>query len=384
MTDAAKLAQKLILVVDDSATVRYAVCAILQRIGFRVAEAEDGDCALKLMKEETPDLVILDIHMPVKDGIQTLQEIRAEPASRDLPVFILTTSTNYVKKVAEHGISGYLVKAELNPTDLSDRIGTVLGKVAARPKKLQKSLGLKVLLAHGHSGDQRAIIGILADWGCTVMPTDNAAEAAELATGDPADLVLIEDRLADMDGFEAARALRYQGQKIGKRVPFILMTERPIDEVRKLGADAGMDAYVSKPVDPDSLFRTLQEIKALDVGDEGKGVSLFDKAELMERAGDEIELAQRMLELFFRDTPGLLKATQAAISAADSQIASDSAHTLKGMLGTLAAHGIAATAERLEDAGRDSQFETARNELAVLQGEIERLSEALKAEFDPT
>jgi two-component system sensor histidine kinase/response regulator len=258
----------------------------------------------------------------------------------------------------------------------------VLGKVAARPKKLKRSLGLKVLLAHGNSGDQRAIIGILADWGCTVMPTDNAEEAVELMTGDPPDLVLIEDQLADGDGFETAGALRDQGEKSGKRVPVILMTDRPVDDVRELAAAAGMDAYVSKPVDPNRLFKTLAEIRALETGaGGGEKAALFDRAEFMERAGDEVELAKRMLELFFRDTPGLMKKTEEAISAADGQIIGDSAHTLKGMLATLAAHQAAATASRVEDAGREGPFAVAKKELSALDGEIERLTAALKAEF---
>jgi CheY-like chemotaxis protein len=105
MTEKSKQGQKLILVVDDSATVRYAVCGILRRLEFRVVEAEDGDEALKLLDEEIPDLVILDIHMPVKGGIETLQEMRARPACRDIPVFILTSSAGatYVKQAVALG-----------------------------------------------------------------------------------------------------------------------------------------------------------------------------------------------------------------------------------------------------------------------------------------
>ena len=386
MTEKAKQARKLVLVVDDSATVRHAVCGILERLELRVAEAEDGDGALKAMANEKPDLVILDIHMPVKGGIETLKEMRAHLGYTHIPVFILTSAagSSYVEQAVAHGISGYLVKSELNPTDLADRIGTVLGKIAARPKKLQRSLGLKVLLGHGPSGDQRGIIGILADWGCTVMPTDSAQEAVELMAGEPPDLVLIEDQLTDKDGFETAKTLRERDP--GARVPVILMTNSPIEEIRELGAAAGMDAYIAKPVESDRLYKTLTEIQVLKTGsgDAGDGDALFDRAELMERAGDEIELAQRMLSLFFRDMPGLMEKTAEGISAADTQLVGDSAHTIKGMLATLAASEIAATAARLEEAGRGSQFKVAKSELAVLGGEIERLSLALKSEFKLT
>ena len=383
MTDKAKQARKLILVVDDSATVRHAVCGILKRLAFRVAEAEDGDGALKVIEDEKPDLVILDIHMPVKGGIETLQEIRAHPGYTHLPVFILTSAAgpSYVEQAVAHGISGYLVKSELNPTDLAKRIGSVLGGVTPRPKKSKKSLELKVLLAHSPSGDQRGIIGILADWGCTVMPTDSADEAVELMAGEPPDLVLIEDQLADKDGFETARALREQDP--GARVPLILVTDSPVETVREPGAAAGVAAYISMPVDSDRLFKTLAELRVLKTGPGGgnDGVTLFDRTELMERAGEEIELAQRMLRLFFRDTPGLVEKIAEAISAAETQIVGDTAHTLKGMLATLAAHEIAATAARLEGAGRRGQFEIAKSELAELEGEVERLSQSLKSEF---
>ena len=104
-------AAKRVLVVDNSAVVRHSISAMLLRIGCQISEAEDGDEALRLIASQPPDLVILDLYMPNKDGFETLAEIRANPAHQDLTVFILTrtASPDFVRRAASLGVTDYLV-----------------------------------------------------------------------------------------------------------------------------------------------------------------------------------------------------------------------------------------------------------------------------------
>ncbi len=104
-------AAKRVLVVDNSAVVRHSISAMLLRIGCQISEAEDGDEALRLIASQPPDLVILDLYMPNKDGFETLAEIRANPAHQELTVFILTrtASPDFVRRAASLGVTDYLV-----------------------------------------------------------------------------------------------------------------------------------------------------------------------------------------------------------------------------------------------------------------------------------
>jgi DNA-binding response OmpR family regulator len=89
---------RTVLVVDDDEDIRMVVSHNLEGEGFRVLTAASGDEAMAVVREEVPDLLILDIMMPVRDGYDVLAEIRANPATADLPVVLLTA------KRAEHDI----------------------------------------------------------------------------------------------------------------------------------------------------------------------------------------------------------------------------------------------------------------------------------------
>ena len=377
----AKKESRRVLVVDDSAIVRHTVTEILKRLGCEVHEAENGESALKLLEAEPVDLVILDIHMPVKGGFETLEELRANPRFTELPVFVLTSSASqdFVRKAASLKIAGYLLKSELNPRDLGARIGTVVGRVEAMaPSKPAASLSLRILFAHSSGGAEREILKLLADWGCTIMPTDDGEEALTLIRQGEVDVVLIEDQLATGDGYSLAKELRSTGGGDGNMAPIVLVTDKPLEEIKEFAESSGMDAYIAKPVDAQRLFKTLKDLSTLESG----AATLFDRAELMERAGEELDLVHRMLDLFFRDAPGLLDKAGQAIADQSGEELGDHAHTLKGMLATLAAHETAKYAELLERIGRSGDLSKATTALQRLGSGVDDLSAQLNAEFE--
>lgn len=79
---------KKILIIDDDATIRYTLKQILTRLGYHVSEAEDGDLGLASVKEKNPDLVITDIIMPNKDGIQFIMELKK--INRYIPIIAMS------------------------------------------------------------------------------------------------------------------------------------------------------------------------------------------------------------------------------------------------------------------------------------------------------
>jgi len=114
-----------VLVVEDSPVAREVVMKILQREGYDVVRAANGVEALDCLHSQTPDLVLLDVMMPEKDGMTLLQEMRDEPQYKELPVILLTALSDEgrMKKAKELGVCEYLVKTRFSYDELVDQVG---------------------------------------------------------------------------------------------------------------------------------------------------------------------------------------------------------------------------------------------------------------------
>ena len=106
------MASELILLVEDNEKNRKLAHDVLVHQGYRVTDAESAEQALRLVREEPPSLVLMDIHLPGMDGIAALQELRADPATRSIPVMAVTASamTHDRAKIMAAGFDGYQSK----------------------------------------------------------------------------------------------------------------------------------------------------------------------------------------------------------------------------------------------------------------------------------
>ncbi len=119
--------KKIVLVVDDEKDLRDAIATALSYEGFDVKTAVDGEDAMRVATSTTPDLVLLDILMPKKDGISTLIDIRASEWGKETPVIIMTVLDDMTKiaEAIEAGADEYLVKTNI-------ALGTIVQKVKTR------------------------------------------------------------------------------------------------------------------------------------------------------------------------------------------------------------------------------------------------------------
>ncbi|MBU3917235.1 response regulator [bacterium] len=119
---------KVILTVDDSASVRQMVTFTLKNEGYNIIEAVDGVDALKKIEERPADMVITDLNMPNMDGIELIQKLRANPKFKFIPIIFLTTESQSEKKQAgkDAGATGWIVKP-FKPEQLVNVIKKVLG-----------------------------------------------------------------------------------------------------------------------------------------------------------------------------------------------------------------------------------------------------------------
>jgi len=129
-SQAAPAARGSILVVDDALTVRELQRSILERNGFDVRVAADGQEALALLAERQPDLVLTDVEMPRMDGFELTQAIRSHPSIRNLPILMLTSRASETdrKRGLDAGADGYIIKSGFDETRLLGAVNALLGR----------------------------------------------------------------------------------------------------------------------------------------------------------------------------------------------------------------------------------------------------------------
>lgn len=129
---------KRILVVEDDRFLRRACEATLERSGFQVRSAVDGESALEMVRAEAPDLILLDLLMPKLPGVDVLRALRADPATRDIRVVILSNSSREqdVRVVHELGIEDYWIKSNISLKELDARVRKLLETPSPVPATL--------------------------------------------------------------------------------------------------------------------------------------------------------------------------------------------------------------------------------------------------------
>jgi chemosensory pili system protein ChpA (sensor histidine kinase/response regulator) len=134
---AGKPAGPIIMVVDDSLTVRKVTSRLLEREGYRVLTAKDGVDALEQMQDALPDVMLVDIEMPRMDGFDLARIVRREPRTREIPLIIISSRTaeKHRNQAAQIGVNAFLGKP-FQDSDLLEHIArfTASGKRAVSPR----------------------------------------------------------------------------------------------------------------------------------------------------------------------------------------------------------------------------------------------------------
>lgn len=121
---------KKILFIEDESALQRAVASVLKEEGFEVSSALDGEIGIRLAKERKPDLVLLDLVLPKKDGFEVLKELKENPELKDIPVIILSNleKSDEVGKALELGATTYLVKTNYQLNEVVEKIKGTLEK----------------------------------------------------------------------------------------------------------------------------------------------------------------------------------------------------------------------------------------------------------------
>jgi signal transduction histidine kinase/CheY-like chemotaxis protein len=265
-----------VLVVDDNATNRRILHLELASLGCVPSGAASGTEALVALRSASRagaplQLVLLDREMPEMDGEQTARAIRNDPAFATIPIVLLTSMPRpgQVARLRELGIDDHLVKP-VKRTLLVSRMLRLLGRGAALDTVVTKvdepelvpveprSRG-RVLLAEDHPVNQRIAAKLLEKLGVECVLAGNGVEAIAAAESSEFDLVLMDCQMPEMDGFEATARLRARELETGRHVRIVAMTANAMQGDRERCIAAGMDDYLSKPIEPELFLRKVKE-----------------------------------------------------------------------------------------------------------------------------
>ncbi len=237
----------------------------------------------------------------------------------------------------------------------------------SRPRPRERLDSRKILLVEDNLINQEVALGMLEYLGyeCDLAP--NGLEATAMFAENSYSLILMDIQMPVLDGFEATRRIR----AISRQVPIIAMTAHALKSDRQTCLEAGMDGYITKPVQPQELEQLLaQHLGAPQAG-------AINYTELLERMGDAT-LCQKVLDVFVANMPQQLEQLEQHIRQSESQLAQREAHSIKGAAANVGAHQMRALAQEIERALELDKLPEARQLIKQLKEHFGVISDQLR------
>lgn len=402
--EAPDLAGRRILLVDNNRSLRSACRHQLEHWGATLIEAESAEHALALCERlnkadgNTPpfDLAIIDRQMPGLDGTELVHFLRQESRFDTVPMVLLGSQNNHNanQHLSELGFDAWFAKP-LTTAALREALSLRRDKhsshtAISQPTELSSSqpkvLERKVLLVEDNAVNQEVVKCLLEEHGIAVETASDGLEALHALNASPApngfDLILMDCQMPRMDGYETTRQIRNgAGGDSYQRIPIIALTANAMPGDREKCTACGMNDYLSKPIESDSLFTKLQHwlrlpnqppaakhtSPAAASTDPQSSTTQEDSASLApeqtlpvwreEQALDGVmgqqKTLNKLLQLFCDHVQKQLSDLDEAWEARDLDKVGDLAHAVKGSAGQLQASRLRDVALQLEAAAKD-------------------------------
>ncbi|WON75132.1 response regulator [Nitrosospira sp. Is2] len=359
-----------VLVADDNSSNRVILEEILRSWSMQPTLAKDGKEAFAELRHmaalgEPYPLVLLDSLMPEYGGFELAQLIKDTPCLAGTTILMLSSS-DVSKEVRDCEALG-VVRCLRKPIKQSELFDAIIAGISGADDgtipmpNLQPGLSktlrvLNVLVAEDHPINQMVVVEILRDRGHAFSTANNGIEVLQMLDQQSYDAILMDCQMPQMDGYEAAAEIRKREKNTGKHIRIIALTANAMKDDRERCLAAGMDDYVSKPVDPDILMQRLEEVEkeCIDpvgtnrVEEAGFAVRAFDLASALSRTRDKKELLKRLVRIFLQELPPTLANIRASVITGDNAEMERSVHRLKGAASTISAQPLADIAARLE------------------------------------
>lgn len=412
------LVGKHVLIVDDNATNRLILTRQTESWGMIPLAVSSGVEALTHLRRDSAfDLAILDMQMPEMDGLELAREIRQYGSLKGIralstmPLVMLTSIGQ--RDLGTEGIefAAYLTKP-VKPSPLYDALVRIFVEQQAQqastrrhvsPKKasfdaeMAKSHPLHILLADDNTINQKVALRMLERVGYRAEVAANGIEVLDALNRHSYDVVLMDIQMPEMDGIEATKRIRKEW--LPEQQPRIIaVTANALKGDRERYLEAGMDDYISKPVQMKALVEALERCEPLakrvnrpvitkeNMALPADGHILMHenspinverlKAYLGE---DALEFLIELAPMFMQSAPKHLASLNQAVSEGDSDLLFKAAHTLKGSSASIGAIPLSKLSKQVELVGREGSLADVVPKIKLLEAEYERVKEVLTA-----
>jgi signal transduction histidine kinase/CheY-like chemotaxis protein len=403
-----------VLIVDDNATNRRILAEQLYRLGLRPIAVEGGRAALMELERaratQTPfGLIIVDYHMPEMDGFMLAGRIQSMHDVAGATIMMLTSGghSGDAARCRELGLSAFLTKP-ISQKTLQQIVTQVVAGSGAReasaarvPLKEAPKMSpvpsntspdrrpLRILLVEDNLVNQKMTVTMLQKRGHVVSVANDGEECLAALEQGNFDMILMDVHMPRMGGFEATQAIRTREQASGGHLPIVALTALAMTGDRDACLKAGMDGYVSKPINSAELFGTLERLfpsrggaaappRPATVARLRPRTGVLDVAKLEQNMEGDSAMLRDIVEVYLRDLPQREKEMSDALALGDAPTLARAAHTMKGVLLTLAGAPAADVALRLEIVARCGNLAEAEPLVAELRNELSLLSPALR------
>lgn len=421
-----------VLVVDDNDTTRRIVKEMLESWSMKPVTAANARSAIEKLESEAAGfpLLIVDAVMPRMDGIELLEHIRGSTESVGATILMTSQVDQHLfRNRCEELRLGAFLEKPISQSGLLNAIGEVFGNAAFVSSLPQAPAStaepLNILIAEDIVANQKVVSAILQKSGHQITVAHNGREAINAFERGRFDVILMDVQMPVFDGIQATRTIRQlEVKRSARRTPIIAMTARAMPGDREECLSAGMDAYVSKPLDSRLLLRTIDQLtgpepekRSIDSLTRRSGIwkfrktdpefsipvfskddlprpeTAFDRQRLwcpdaaLRRTGNDSGLLASMVDFFLEDAPGLLRQLRQNLEDGDALEATRAAHSLKGLCMNFEANEAVEAARRVEEHCRRTQLAEAVPLVDPLDQLVRRLMEQLalwKTEFEST
>jgi PAS domain S-box-containing protein len=407
-----------VLVVDDNAASREILKGALESFTFQVTTVASGEEALTELEKyannkesQAYELVLMDWKMPGTNGIETTKMIQRDPGIPQTPTIIMVTAygREEIRKQAESvDIDVFLVKP-ITHSLLFDAIMEAFGKNGGRKSvstkygvekisEIGNIRGAKVLLAEDNEINQQVATELLEKAGLCVTIANNGKEAIKAVEGSEFDLVLMDVQMPEMSGFEATGCIRENPRF--SNLPIVAMTALAMTGDREKCIEAGMDDYITKPIDINELFSALvkwikpNDRKITDTDTSEKSFQTDEKRSeddqlptlpgidvesSLIRVGGNMKLYKQLLIKFRDDYSNSFHEIKRAIKNNNLKDAERYAHTVKGVAGNIGVNKLQKIADDLEAGIRKRETDRYDGMLKKYSKELSKALTTLKA-----
>jgi signal transduction histidine kinase/CheY-like chemotaxis protein/HPt (histidine-containing phosphotransfer) domain-containing protein len=381
-------ANEHVLIVDDNETNRLILEDLLDSWKVRHASASGGPSAIELLEHASAaddpfTTLVLDMQMPGMSGLDVARHLRGDERFRSLHIVLLTSLGH--DSIASEGLPHWVEDILVKPIKQADLAAVLPGLRVIRhsipprpsvPEPILPATDLRILVVEDHPLNQEVMKDLLGSIGCSFELAEDGAAALRALEQEEYSLVLMDCQMPGVDGYEATRRHRRREREKGSsRVPIIAVTAHALAEEREKVLQAGMDDFLTKPIQIASLSQMLQKWAARarrfdprpSLGAQGAGAggtgTPREVAPVTPGAGSDKEVplldpstprSDRMWELFLQHSRDDIEFIQEAAAVEDAESLRLRSHRVKGSAYAFGARPLgdkAAELERLAIAG---------------------------------